>query len=169
MRIINHILAFVLTLALFHSLYSHPYHVSVSEIKYNSSSNTFQISSKLFIDDIEDALKKIYAQKVDVISPSENTDLPFLLNDYIQKHLIIQVHKTPIGFSYVGHEIEEESIWCYFESGNIDVQKIQEIEITNTLLFDFITGQSNMIHCYLDANRQSIKLDQPNSSHTFIF
>ena len=40
----------------------HPYHVGSVEINYNSKTKVFEISARLFLDDLENGLNKKYNQ-----------------------------------------------------------------------------------------------------------
>ena len=46
----------------------HPLHVSVTNIDFNNEAKTFQIASKIFINDIEEVIYKKYNLKINEIN-----------------------------------------------------------------------------------------------------
>lgn len=66
-KILFTIFTFLFTTSLFSTVLPndiHPYHVGSVEFNYNSKSQTFQISGKFFLDDLENALKEKYGKAV---------------------------------------------------------------------------------------------------------
>src|SRR6267378_1432289 len=47
----------------------HPFHVSVVEVNHNAADKTFEISCKIFTDDLEKVLAQNYKTRVDLINP----------------------------------------------------------------------------------------------------
>jgi hypothetical protein len=92
-------------------------------------------------------------------------EIDSLISGYIHQHLKIEVNGVLLKFDFVGFELEDESTWSYLECKNI--QPFTSVKITNTLLFDFIDGQVNMMHFYKDTDRRSTKLNQPDDVWDF--
>lgn len=145
----------------------HPYYVSVTEIKYNQQQKAIQISCRTFTDNIEDALRKLYKKQVDVLHPKDKKEAENLLIDYITKHLKIKINGKAQTLSFVGYEKEEEAIWTYIEIKNVELPKVVVIE--NTLLYDYLPQQINMVHVEVNDNKQSSKVTNPESELTFTF
>lgn len=144
---------------------THPFYVSVSEIRIDDQKQQVTLSCKLFMDDLQDALYKEFKFKADLTRQNEEQDS--LLELYIQKRVSINYTTHDIPLIWIGYEIEKEAVWCYFE-GSIQ-QPGNRIEMRNKLLYDFIPKQTNIIHCYLNKRRKSYKLQQPNAVATFEF
>jgi hypothetical protein len=143
----------------------HPYYVSVSEVRIDTVSKAVNVSCKLFTDDIQDALYRIYKTPVDLSIQSENNNL--LLETYIKERFKITIGKKAIPLKFIGYEIEEEATWCYFEFGTLE--SFGKVIIVNTLLYDFLPEQTNLIHCYYNLNRKSFKLNNPDKIAQFDF
>src|SRR3954468_15201748 len=103
----------------------HPFFVSMTDINYNNKEKEVEISVRIFTDDLENTLRKYHATKIDVLHPVDIKEMNGFVNDYIQKHLQLQVNGTPVQMNFLGYEEQSESVWSYFEVRNITaVQKL---------------------------------------------
>lgn len=48
----------------------HPLHVSTTEVNFNAKDKTLEVSCKIFSDDFEAILAKLYKQKTDLSNPN---------------------------------------------------------------------------------------------------
>lgn len=143
----------------------HAFHVSVTEIKHNPVEKTLEISTNLFTEDIETALRKDYKEKVEVLAPRDSVKTHQLLEKYFRKHLQLTHKDKKLEFEFLGFEKISDRIWCYME-----VRQAESPDppcVINTLLFEHIKEQTNMIHFTNSAGRKSIRLDNPDSRTCF--
>ncbi len=145
----------------------HPYYVSVTDIKYNEQEKTIQLSCRIFTDNLEDALEKIYKKELDILHPKDRKEIDALLTDYLSKHVKMKVNGKTQTFTFIGYEKEEEAVWCYLEIKNAELPKTLTIE--NTLLYDYLTQQMNMVHTEVKGKKQSSKLTNPEKEFVFEF
>jgi len=145
----------------------HPYYVSVTDIKYKETEKTLQISCRTFTDNIETALKKIYNKPVDILHPKDKQEVEKLLFDYINKHLKIKVNGKLQTLIFIGYEKEEEAIWTYLEIKNAALPNV--ITIENTLLYEYLPQQINMVHTEVKGKKQSSKVTNPEKELEFKF
>jgi hypothetical protein len=68
---------------------------------------------------------------------------------------------------YLGHEVEEDAVFCYLQVN--DIGSVKKIELFNTLLYDLNDKQAGIMHVTVKGNRKSTKLDFPVSQATFQF
>jgi len=146
---------------------NHPYYVSVVEINHNAKDKTLEISCKIFTNDFEETLEKNYKTKVDLVNPTDKGAMDKLINDYIKKHLSLQVDGKQVNFSYVGFEKEDEAVYSYFQVDNIT--SLKKLNVANSILHDFSDQQINIVHCIVAGKRQSTKLDYPKTDASFQF
>lgn len=145
----------------------HPLYVSVTEIHHNAKDKALEISCKIFVDDMEETLKKNYKTKVDLSSQQHHEQNDKLIADYISRHLVFVADGKPQKLSYVGYEKDSEAVYCYFEVPNLPA--VKKLDVTNSILQDFNTSQINIMHVYVNGSRKSYKLDYPNSQASFAF
>jgi hypothetical protein len=147
--------------------WAHPFYVSVTEINHNAKDKTLEVSCKIFVDDMEEVLKKNSAISVDLASEKQKGQNDKLLTAYIFKHLALSVDGKDTKLSYVGFEKDKESVYCYFEVTNIAT--VKKIDLTNSLLHDLNQQQINIMHVTMNGSRKSYKLDYPKSEAGFVF
>ena len=145
----------------------HPLFISVTEIEFNSTNKALQITCKIFIDDFETALRKKYNTKVDLIDEKFKTAMNPLVNDYIQKHLSIITDGKPASLQFLGFEQQEEGIISYYEAKN--VAQVQKMEVVNNILYEYQSQQMGIIHVMVNGERKSTRLNNPDSTVSFMF
>ena len=144
---------------------SHPYYVSVTEIRITSEKRTMSLSCKMFTDDLQDALASLYKLPADLAK--RNIQCDSLINLYVQQRMRIEIGAENVEYKFIGYEIEEEAVWCYFESSFSSAGK--QINVRSSILYDFLETQANFIHCYYDGERKSFKLVNPAQEASFDF
>lgn len=145
----------------------HPFYVSVVQLEQNSAEKTLEISYKFFPDDLENALEKKFNTTLDIYSEKDKSSFNKFLPAYITSSFHLTINGTPVTLSYIGFEIEKESVFCYLEVKNIF--SVKTIDIDNRLLYDFIKDQMNIMHININDKKQSAKLSYPMTKASFVF
>lgn len=145
----------------------HPFHFGVTEMHFNTQSQTMEISCKLFTNDLESILKKKFGKSIDLIKHHEAQEVKTLLQSYIQEHLQIKSGQQYISFKILGSEHEDSAIWIHLESQKLNHPK--ELYIQNSLLFDLFDDQANILHLDINGQKKSYKLQNPTNSQLFYF
>ena len=146
---------------------SHPIFVSVTEIEHNAKEKTLEISCKIFTDDFEKTLRTAYRTHVDLQDDKIKPAMDKLVNDYVQKHLKINVDGKTVILKYLGFEKIEEGIYSYYEATNINA--VKKVTVSDNILFDYNKQQISIVHVTVNGNRQSTKLSNPESFATIEF
>lgn len=144
----------------------HPFHVSVTEVNHNQQEAALEVQCKLFTDDFEAAIGKLYGRKVDLINTSMHGSMDSLVRRYVLTHLQLKINGKMLNPSYLGFEQEKEAVYVYVEYPTAP-SNIQEVEVFNNLLFDYYTDQINIIHFKSGDKRKSVKLDYPDTTIRF--
>jgi hypothetical protein len=143
---------------------AHPFYLSVTEVSVQTKEKLVKVSCKVFIDDLQQAL--FDENKKPVNLQNNNAVNKDLLSAYIISHVSITMGK-PITIKFIGYEIEEEAVWCYFEAPLKSNTK--DITIQNNILCNTLNGQANIVHCIYNSERKSTKLNCPESLAKFSF
>lgn len=143
----------------------HPYYMSVTEIEYKPAEKELQIACKIFTDDLEDALKKEFAKKVDIVNPAQKKENEQLLQRYLQKHLKLQLDNKAVALEFFGFEEEGEAIWIYMLAKNTAAFK--SAVVFNDVLYSYRNEQLNIIHFKNKGERKSFRLNYPDNQVTF--
>ncbi len=146
----------------------HPYHVSVTEIKYKTADSTMGVTCRIFTSEIEESLNLIYPQiKLDLKHPKDSLQLEKELENYVRRKLTITSDKEVLQkLSYLGHEINSDEVWIYF-TGECPPAKKWNLNVS--FLYEHEDEQNNIVHFEIDGNRKSFKLVRPDKEAKFIF
>lgn len=130
----------------------HPFHVGLTDINFNPDSKTYQISIKLFTDDLEKGLEEFSGLSVDIVDSDFSEISDSLIAHYIDQHFLI-TSSTKLELEYIGSEKEYDVTWIYLESGRTQLQK--EIYVTNEILISTYSDQTHILHLTVDEEIQS--------------
>ncbi len=134
----------------------HKFYVSVTQVDYSSEKQTLQIISRIFIDDIEEALRERYDKSIELSAYPENNQIDIYLNKYITQKLNISVNSKKVSFTFIGKEYLNDLMLCYLEIKNI--ASLNSIEVSNKILMDLFEEQQNIIHVKKSKQRKSLLL-----------
>jgi len=146
----------------------HPIHLSVSEINYSEKDKALQITSRIFIDDLETSIrKKLNQPELDILKPNAGQTTDQLVSTYINDHFKVKLDNKPQKLNYLGHEIEDAAIICYIEIEK--VKKFKTIEVFNSIIQETHEDQSNLVHVTYKGPVKSLRLlrDKPVDILTF--
>jgi len=145
----------------------HPLHVSTTEVNINAKDKTLEISSRIFSDDFEAILVKLYKQKTDLNNPALKTQMDALVKKYLISHVQIKANGKVVPLNYIGFEIDHEATNIYLEAEKITSPKT--VEVSSTILYDMFDDQMSIIHVVKGAIRKSTKILYPDKSYTANF
>lgn len=157
---------FIMLVSAFH-VSKHPFYLGIVDIRHNAKQHALNISVKLFINDIEDALKKTSNKSIDLLNPKNKAEMEVELFAYVKKRLSIAVDNKATILDFIGYEREEEAIWIYIEIKKINQPK--NLKVDTKLLYDFIPQQSNIVHTEMNGIKKSSKVTNPDSKVEFSF
>lgn len=123
----------------------HPFHVSHTEIRYNEVSHTFEVTSRMFTDDLELAVSEW--SETNYTYSIEDTNSDSLLEHYFQTHFAIQKKNgKEVNLNYLGSELSKDmgSVWVYHESDTL-VPSPSEFIIENSLIMGAYDDQKNIL------------------------
>lgn len=138
---------------------AHKFYVSTTKIEYVEQQQSVQIISKIFIDDLEEVLRKRYDESI-VLDSKDESEQDFVKRYLLQK-LQITINGIPATLEYIGKEYEIDVIKVYFEIN--DIIELNTIEIENIVLLDLFEEQQNIIHLKTGESRRSLVLNKENS------
>jgi hypothetical protein len=149
------------------SVSKHPFYIAVTEINLNTSDKTLEVTCKMFADDLEQIIEKNNRTQLDIASNKDKAIFDKYIPAYVKTHLSLSIDGKTGNLSYIGFEKEKESAYCYFQVENIS--SVKDLDITDSLLHDFTSGQINIIHVTVNGKRLSTKLDYPAKNASFNF
>jgi len=149
-------------------LFLHPVHISVSEINFSEKDKALQITSRIFVDDLEQSIRNTRKEpELDILAPKNGLTTDQLVGDYLRDHFKVKIDGKPQKMKLLGHEVEDVAIICYIEIEN--VKKVKSIEVFNDVITEIHDDQSNLVHVTYKAPVKSARLmrDKPTEVFTF--
>ena len=140
----------------------HKFYVSIYQIEYAPEKKRIEITSRIFTDDLNKALKIKYAKETHIGESAETPEDIVLMNQYLMKCFTIKVNGVTRPFIYVNKELENNVVIGYYKIN--DVAKITSLEIQNTALTDVFSDQQNIIQTTFNGKKQSLLLTNENIS-----
>lgn len=139
------------------SLFLHPLHVSVTEVKFDPKDKELEISCRLFIDDLEEAIQQQLKNKtLDMLNPGKDQTTDQLVSGYLDGKLAFRVDNKLLQAKYLGHEIEDDALIAYYYAPG--VKRVKTIEITNSAITELYDDQSNLTHVTVGGKTRSLRL-----------
>jgi hypothetical protein len=133
-------------------LNTHSFHTSITEMRYNPKEKAFEISLRVFTDDLEKTLSLNNQNKKFVIENADKNN-PFI-EQYIRKHfLVITPKNQKLNYQYVGKEKEGDATWIYLE---MPVNEpVKGCKIQNDVLIDSFDDQTNIVNIFVNNEKKS--------------
>ncbi len=126
-------------------LWIHPIHISVTEINYNEKSKSLQITSRIFIDEMELGVRAQRKEtELDILDPKNGVTTEQLVKNYLASHIKVKIDGKPAKINFLGHEKEDISFVSYLEIEN--VKKLKTIEVFVDVITEIHDDQSNLVH-----------------------
>lgn len=144
------------------SFTTHKFYVSVTQVNYSENDKSLQITTRIFIDDFEDALKKKYGTTLRLATSDELANSNSFIKEYLVQNLTIRVNGKAVTPVFIGKEYENDVVKCYLEVENVQFKKLKNIEVTNRILFESFDDQNNIVHFKINKLRKSFSLYREN-------
>ncbi|WP_269221801.1 MULTISPECIES: DUF6702 family protein [Flavobacterium] len=122
----------------------HKFYMAIYQINYVPEKKMLQITSRIFIDDLNKALEKKYNKKVCIGNDKETVESIDLLKKYFSEKLTIKVNGLSKPIHFLSKEMDGDVLVCYLNCK--DLSKINSVEIFNSLLLDCFSEQQNIMH-----------------------
>lgn len=157
-------------ITLFYSflLLLHPIHLSVSEINYSEKDKALQITSRIFLDDLELSIQnQLNKPGLDILQPGKDLKTEKLISDYVLQRLSVKLDGKLQKMNFIGFEREDPAVICYIEIENIKTFKT--IEVKNEVIMETHHDQSNLVHVTYKGPIKSMRLvrEKPSDILTF--
>jgi hypothetical protein len=118
--------------------------MSIYQVNYASEKKMLQITSRIFVDDLNKALEKKYHRESFLGSEKETVDDVNNLKKYLADTFVIKVNGQSKIINYLSKEMDGDVIVCYFNCK--EISKLHTIEIFSSVLIDWIPEQQNLVH-----------------------
>ena len=155
---------FILIFLLLTSAGYHRFYTSIFQINYVPQKKMVQITTRIFIDDFNDALKKQYHKTTFLGTDKETQDDINLMKKYLSEKLKLTVNGKLETLNYLSKEKENNVLICYFKIN--DVLKLKSLEIENSTLTEVHPEQQNIIQFNDNGSKSSLLLSGKTTNGT---
>ncbi|WP_139959648.1 DUF6702 family protein [Flavicella sediminum] len=151
-----------LVIVLFCSSFTvHKYYMSITQINFVAEQKALQITSRVFIDDLQTELNDRLKTEIELATEREPKNIGKIYQDYLSKNLAFIVNDSLVPFQYIGSEYQNDQVVFYLEVTAIS--NLKKIEISNQLLTQTFDEQNNIVKVNAFNKNKSFILDNRNS------
>jgi hypothetical protein len=153
----------LILLPLFAFTLMHKFYVSVTNIQYSEEDNSLQITSRIFIDDLENVLEERYGVEMNLATDEESEETNYYVEKYMRSKLVLSADGKDRAFVFLGKKYDNDLIICYLEIEDIDLPSHKTIEVENDILTDMFEEQQNIVHFRINGKKKSFVLIKGNN------
>lgn len=145
-------------------LCSHEFYVGLTDIVYNAEARRFEITLKVFTDDLELGLADAFNLSEVVLGDyGGSTEEDSLIFGYtLRKFSFSRKGGEAIPLHPVGRETELDVTWIYLETA--EMQPLREAVVSNTMMMEIYRDQSHIIHLKQGASTKTVLLHRGKKS-----
>ncbi|WP_369766163.1 DUF6702 family protein [Flavobacterium sp. WC2429] len=142
----------ILTLS---SFAGHKFYMGIYQINYAPEKKMLQITSRIFLDDLNKTLEKKYKKQHFHIGTNQETSEELeLFKKYLGENFSVKVNGQSKPMNFLSKEVEDDVLICY--SNIKGISKISTLEIYNSVLMDWSSEQQNITHITVLGTKNSI-------------
>ena len=145
----------------------HKFYMAIFQVNYTPEKKMLQITSRIFVDDLNLAIEKKYGKKVYLGSEKESADDQGVLKKYFSENLQIKVNGQSKPVVFLSKELDGDVLICYCRV--TDIAKLHSAEITNTVLTQWNSEQQNILHFTAFGNKQTVLFTASNKTEVLKF
>ena len=135
---------------------SHRFYVSIYQIDFVPQKKRIEITTRIFMDDLNDAVTKAYRKNTNIGTEKQTPEDVVLLKKYFAENFKISVNGKPKAYNYLSSEVETNVVICYLSIK--DVSKVTSLGVENSILVDVHSEQQNIIQFNNNGKKQNLLL-----------
>ena len=82
----------------------HNFYVSTTSVRYVPNENSFQITTQVFLDDFESALRLYSNENISLTPDGSQVKIDSLIEDYFRKNIIFNAMGEKMNFDFLGRK-----------------------------------------------------------------
>lgn len=138
----------ILTFFVMMSFMTADFYSSMTKVDYIDGSKTLKFTTKMNTSHISDALKI-----------NRNTaGFEAEVKKYVNNNFDVYVNNSPKNLTFTGSQVSGETVWVYFETG--DISNINTLKIKNTILLGAFPKQINLVNIAYKGNQKTMNFQR---------
>ena len=142
---------------------AHKFYLSVTNVEYAEENDAFQITSRIFIDDMDDLLEERYGIDSKLATPNESKMADAYIEKYFRSKFVVELNGKPAQYNFLGKQYDNDVVICYLEIPKVGFQGLKSIAIQNEILTDLFEEQQNVVHLKWKGHKKSFVLIKENN------
>ncbi len=135
---------------------SHRFYVAIYQIDFSPQKKRVEITTRIFMDDLNDAVTKAYKKNTNIGTEKETPEDIVLLKKYLAENFKLSINGKPKTYTYLSNEVESNVVICYLSIK--DVTKVSSLEVENGILTEVHSEQQNIIQFNNNGKKQNLLL-----------
>jgi len=137
---------------------AHKFYLSVTQVRYSQKDDALQITTRLFIDDMNSVLKERYGLDARLGGNEERAMDVEYLEKYVRAKFSVGINGKTADYTFIGKKYDADVLICYLEVPKVDFPNISSITIENEILTDLFEDQQNVLHFNINGKKKSYVL-----------
>ena len=154
----------LLVLPLFAFTSMHKFYMSVTNLVYVEKDAALQITSRVFIDDLEAVFVERYEFDAKLGTNNESTESDKYLEKYLNAKFELTINGQSKAYDFIGKKYEDDMVIFYVEVPKIELNDIKSISLKNEILTDLYDEQQNIVHFKIKEKKKSFVLHKENAT-----
>lgn len=134
----------------------HKFYVSVTQIDYVAEKQSVQIITRVFLDDLEDALSARSGEAIRIPADEKNTQFDVQIKEYLSSKIQVSINGKAAKINFIGKSLDLDMMIVYLEIPK--VESIKSINIQNSMLIELFEEQQNIIRTNINQIKKSFIL-----------
>jgi hypothetical protein len=147
----------ILAVLLLMSFVKADFYSSMTKVDYVEGSKTLKFTTKMNTEHVSSAIN---------INPN-NAAFEAEVKKYVNNRFAVSVNGSPLRLTFTGSQVNGESVWVYFEAG--DVSNINSLQINNSLLLETFPKQINIVNIAYKGNQKTMTFQRGKESNEVSF
>ncbi|RKS95315.1 hypothetical protein BC952_0982 [Flavobacterium limicola] len=139
----------------------HKFYVALYQVNYAPEKKMLQITTRIFVDDLNSAVGKKYSKKINLGAENESVDDINFLKKYFSEKFYIKVNGQTKPIHFLSKEMEGDVLICYFSMK--EIQKINSLEIYNAVITEGNAEQQNIMHFNVSGVKNTLLFTESSS------
>lgn len=136
----------------------HKFYVSVTNVVYAEADQALQITSRVFIDDLEAVLLERYGVDTDLATPQESAQADAYIEKYFRTKFSVALDGKVVEYKFLGKRYDVDVAVCYMEIAKVQLDSYSRMSVQNEVLTDLFDEQKNVVHIKWAGNKKSFVL-----------
>lgn len=141
---------------------AHKFYLSVTHVDYSEKDDSLQITTRIFIDDLEAVLLERYDTETNLATDMETDAAGDLIEKYLHSRFMVRVNGEDRPFQFLGKKYDNDVVVCYLEVPELGLPRLKSLEVQNDILTDLFEEQKNVVHFQIKGEKKSFVLVREN-------